>query len=132
MSDRAYVVHRRAYDTYGTTVGRSEGSDSISLVPLRAFATRAAADAHTAESMRLARRTMNPFAAFYYYSGAARVEALEVGFRVKPSDKWGDAEWGPWYEAEAPHLTDAQREKVWSLFAAEPLYGVTEVPMGDE
>ena len=130
MSDRAYVVHRRAYDTYGTIVGQNEDSDSISLVPLRAFADRAAAEACVADLTRVARRTMNPFASFYY-SGAARIKALKIGFRVKPSDKWGDAGWGPWYEAEAPHLTDEQREKVWSLFADQPLYGISEVPLGD-
>lgn len=130
MSSPTYVVHRRAISSYGEVVGQNEGSDSVSHVPIRAFATRAAADSHAAELMRVARRTVSPFAVFSYY-GDARVRKLKVKFRVKPKDSWTQIEWQRWYETEAPHLTDGQREQVWSLFDDEPLYGVTEVPLGD-
>lgn len=60
------------------------------------------------------------------------VRALGVKFRVKPLQKWGALEWQQWYEAEAARLTDEQRAKLWSLFDDLPLYGVTDVPLGDE
>ena len=131
MSNRTYVVHRLACDAYGTTVWQNEGGNSIFIVPLRAFADRAAAEACVAELARAARRTLNLFATHFFYN-AASVQALELPLRVKPSDKWGEVEWQRWYEAEAPHLTDDERAKIWSLFDARPLYGIREVPLGDE
>ena len=131
VSDRAYVVCRYAFSVYGMVCRVNEVSDSASLVPVRAFVDPAAAEALVVELMRVARRTANPFVFLGAPSGAD-VRALKMPFRSTPSDRWQTEEWHLWYETQAPHLTDEQREKLWSLFDARPLFGIYEVPLGDE
>ena len=131
MSSHTFVVYRQAYSAFGATVRQGDDSYSISHVAMRAFADRTAAEQHVAELMRAARRTTNPFA-LYDAIGTPKVSALGVPWRSTPPDNWDDEESARWYDAEAPHLTDEQRAKVWSLFDKRPLYGIREVPLGDE
>ena len=133
---RVAVVYRQAVNRRGSVIGRNADcnddrkvSEFASVVPVRAFADRAAADARTAESMRVARRTVNPFRV-YANPRSTLARNLKIEFRVQPLPKWGHVEWLDWYSAEAPHLTDDQRAKFWSLFDDLPLYGVTDVPLG--
>ena len=130
MSRVAYVLYRQVYE-YGNPIIDQNGYDLGSRVALRLYADRAVAEARLAELMRVARRAANPFA-LHDAAGRPEVLALGVPWRCAPLANWDDAELTRWYETEAPYLTDDERAKVWSLFDARPLFGIYEVPLGDE
>ncbi len=130
MSRVAFVLYRQVYE-YGNPITDQNGYDLGSRIALRVYTDQAVAEARLVELMRVARRAANPFA----LQDTARIPAvlaLGVPWRSAPQANWDDEELTRWYDAEAPHLTDAQREKVWSLFDKRPLYGIYEVPLGDE
>lgn len=150
MTGVAYVVYRQAYE--GTKPLRTQFERDLgSRVALRAFADRAAADAHVAGLMHVARRTANPFrvlereayerlhepeGGYDSYdaidrAALARLLALGVAWRAEPKAGWQSEDWQAWYDHEAPHLADGERAKVWSLFDPRPLFGVYEVALGD-
>ena len=130
MSRVAYVVYRQAYYDTGELCSDGHDDDLGSRVALGAYAERPRAEARLAELTRVARRTANPFTLRYPLPLAGLV-ALGLPWRVAPpADREGDG-LEPWYDAEAAHLSDDERAKVWALFDARPLYGVYEVPLGD-
>ena len=145
-----FVVYRWAFERGGGR-GRYRASPLGSRVAVAAFADRGAAEAYADQALRVARRRANPFALLnrlvneegnvvsHEYrvekedaAAVARLLALGLAFRVVPQTGWGRDRWLSWYDAEAPHLTDDERAKVWALFDARPLFGVYEVPAGDE
>jgi len=129
VSHVAFVIYRQVYED-GHPIIDQHDRDLGSRVALRVYTDRATVLARLAELMRVARRTTNPFA-FYNTAGTPEVLALGVSWRAAPQAGWGDEELIRWYDGEVPHLTDEQREKVWSLFDAQPLFGIREVPLGD-
>ena len=124
------VVYTRAFVFRGTTIEPNWDPDSVPLVPVRAFADRASADAHAAELMRVARRTMNPLVSHPTPPRAVLARSLKFKSPKRYRGWRGRVIWYRWYGTEAAHLTDEQRAKVWTLFDDLPLYGVTDVPLG--
>lgn len=151
MSRVAFVLYRQVYH-YGQPITDQNGYDLGSRVALRLYQDRAVAEARLVDLMRVARRAANPFAVlnleareraheaeggFDNYEATqeashARLLGLGLPWRSVPQADWEREDWESWYDAEAPHLTDDERAKVWALFDARPLYGIREVPLGDE
>ena len=125
------VVYRRVFNSRYLPMEYYQQRDCTTPVAVRAYADRAAADAHAAELMRVARRTLNPLVALPSPPRAVLARALRFQSPFRPRDKRGRVIWNRWYGIEAAHLTDEQRAKVWSLFDDLPLYGVTDVPWGE-
>ena len=127
-----YVLHRHAYRAGQPMSNQSQGPTK-SRVALAAFSNRATALARSNELLRTARRTTNPFACLEHCNSRGPCE-LSLPWRVPPVPwAWPTASGDlGWYDNEAPHLTDDQRAQVWALFDERPLYGVYEVPAGDE
>lgn len=126
-----YVVRRQTFSTY-----QGEG-DTGSRVPLAVFTTRAAAEAHAADLAAHARRTLNPFTVYdteLLELGVDAVRALDFEFAVwpPPDNRYGEPDWAAWYDAEQPHLSDAERELIWGLFADKPLFEVAELELVEE
>lgn len=101
-------------------------AEPVATMPLRMFTTRAAAEEYCAELHRHARRTLNVFLVLRAVEPfGERLRDLGVPFMTMPCDV---ADWGhytAWYDAEAPHLSDAERALVWGCFDSA-LYDVTE------
>ncbi len=130
-TETRYVVRRNTFNTY-----QGEG-DTGSRVPLAVFTTRAVADAHAAELITHARRTVNPFTVYdteLRELSADAVRALDFEFAVwpPPDTRYGGPDWAAWYDAEQPHLSDAERALVWGLFAGAPLFEVAEIEWSEE
>ena len=127
MSGSLSVVYRQPYGEFGIFTDQFD-QDAGSRVALRAFADHAAAETHAAGLMRAARRTCNPFTVCDHGHAdflPKRLKGHRIKWRVSPKTTgWDGSDWMSWYDAEAPHLSDDERAKVWALFDARPLYGV--------
>jgi hypothetical protein len=129
MSAPTYLVARRAFERNGTPCCTQHGDDTGSRVPLRLFASRAAAVACAAELARAARRTMNPF---HLCDGAvpegaqAAIPALALPLTC-PDTNWYE-EWAEWWDTIQEALSDEQRASVWAVFGPTYPFEVQEVP----
>lgn len=123
-----YLVARRALKRDGTPCGDQNDIDTGSRVPLRLFASRAAAEAHAAELARSARRVANPFHLFY---GSLTDETLRAIMALElplaPSgSSWYD-EGVAWWDTIQEALSDEQRASVWAVFGPAYPFEVCEV-----
>lgn len=136
MSRVVYAIYRQAYRD-GRPVADQNGDGLGSRVALGVCLESCAAEARLGRLMQAARRTANPFA-LHHRLTVAQILELGVPWRSAPRGGWDYEPRGwydeleRWYDQEAPHLTDDERAKVWALFDARPLYGIYEVPLGEE
>ena len=130
MGGVAHVIYRQAYTEMRTLCGDDSGDDNGVRVALGAYLVASAAEVKLGRLMRVAHRTANPFE--WTHCSWDRILGSDVPWRAVPQEDWGHSAWCRWYDAEAPHLSDDERAKVWSLFDARPLFGICEVPLGDE
>lgn len=128
MSAPTYLVARRALQRDGTPCCTQHGTDTGSRVPLRAFASRGAAEAHAAELARGARRAMNPF---HLSDGAlskeARATIAALALPLAPPDEDWYREWSEWWDTVQEALSDEQRASVWAVFGPTYPFEVCEV-----
>jgi hypothetical protein len=128
MSASMYLVVRRALQRDGTPCCTQHGDDTGSRIPLRLFASRAAAEAHAAELARVARRTMNPF---HLCDGAVpkgaetTIAALALPLAC-PNTDWYE-EWSAWWDTIQEALSDEQRASAWATFVPTYPFEVCEV-----
>jgi hypothetical protein len=115
-------------------VVRMANPETGSRVPVRAFSTRAAAEAFTAEQLAAVRRTMNPFHMWVceYLGDDAREKLAALGLPLPmPAEEWyGD--WSGWWDSCQEAVTDEQRAAVWAVFDGPPLFDVVRVEGGEE
>ena len=130
MGGVAHVIYRQAYTETRMLCSDDSGDDIGLRVALGAYLVASAAEAKLGQLMRVAHRTAKPFE--LTHCRRDRILGSGVPWRAVPQEDWGHPEWHSWYDAEAPHLTDDQRAEFWALFDARPLYGIYEVPLGDD
>lgn len=123
-----YLVVRRAVQADGEGCGDQNGPDTGSRVPLRLFASRAAADKLAADLAAEAARTMNPFCLNGYEVPAAVrdvLAALSLSAAC-PKERWPE-EWRAWWDRCADEMTTEQRAAAWAAFGKLQPYEVLKV-----
>lgn len=132
MSRIAFLVVRRAVGADGGACESQFGNDTGSRVPVRLFASRAAADGCAAALVAAARRAVNLFPLLDGYLSddtRARLAALELPVGC-PGDPWHE-DWIVWWDLCQDEITDEQRSAAWDVFAAAPPFEVVEVEVDD-
>ena len=145
---RVYLVRRTALASarWAGAPGfhPSGGEEGMSMVPVRAFATRAAAERHCAELEAEAQTIAAPplFCVYQFPCPPAQFRAgLGLLGLTPPTfssgrrssyflDGEGDVNrFREWWAATAPTLTAAQRAGVWDLFGDFAFYSVAEIEL---
>lgn len=123
-----YLVVRRAVRGDGEGCGDQNVDDTGSRVPLRMFASRAAAEKMVAELTAEAARTMNPFH-LNSYTAPEAVRAYLGGLKLSakcPKEAWAER-WREWWDRCADEMTTEQRAAAWAAFGKLQPYEVLKV-----
>jgi hypothetical protein len=127
-----FLVIRRALTKYGGACLDQGEVDTGSRVPIRLFSDRIAAETLVTRLTAAARRTLNPFSVLNSVEKGLQERLAQLCLTLPcPEDRWPD-DWREWWDLLQDEISDEQRNAVWSLFGAAPLFDVIPLEMSDD